>query len=102
VCVCVCVWCVCVWCACACVWCVRVCVCVQLCVCSFSLGWCEVNKLGPFRKSRRTGSAFRMLTRYILTVGEEIKQFGKKLLHNNEFRNLHRACLSCRSNRRNR
>jgi len=38
---------------------------------------------------------------YVLTAGEEIKQFGKKILPNMEFRNLYKACLSCRSYRRN-
>ena len=60
-------------------------------MCSFSLGWCEVIGLGPFRKRTGTESAFRVLTMYIPTANEEIKQFGKKLLPNKGLRNLHRA-----------
>jgi hypothetical protein len=59
-------------------------------MCSLSLGWCEVIRLGPFRKITGTGSAFRMLTTYILMAGEEIKQFSKKLFPDKGLRNLHR------------
>lgn len=55
----------------------------------------------PFVKEDALEALFRMLTMYILTAGEEIKQFGKKFLPNKEFYNLHRSRLSSRPNRRN-